>query len=169
MAFEHADSYNNPHYVPAHISIAAAAERKSPTVLEIYPLESLAQTLWNKGGAAFCRRRHGGLVKTKSWTKSVSWYLCHLTLFFFSPPSPAMPRVCNQKINERRFCEKWLLSDGDSPRPASEREADSVSPARPPGPPHWEFRETLLFVHFFLQHKQFITQWTFIVSLDDSH
>lgn len=41
VAFEHADGFNIPHYVPAHISIEAAAERKSPAVLEIYPLESL--------------------------------------------------------------------------------------------------------------------------------
>lgn len=33
--------YNIPHYVPARISMEAAAERKSPAVLEIYPLESL--------------------------------------------------------------------------------------------------------------------------------
>lgn len=59
-----------------------------------------------------------------------------------------MPHVCNQKINERRFCEKWALSDSDVPRPTSEREADSVSPARPLGPPRREFRETLLFVRF---------------------
>lgn len=42
VAFEPADSYNIPHYVPARISIDAAAERKNPSVLEIYPLESLA-------------------------------------------------------------------------------------------------------------------------------
>lgn len=59
-----------------------------------------------------------------------------------------MPRVCNQKINERRFCGKWALSDSDFPRPASESEADSVSLASPPRPPRREFRETLLFVRF---------------------
>lgn len=42
LAFEPKDGYIIPHYVPARISIEAAAERKSPTVLEIYPLESLA-------------------------------------------------------------------------------------------------------------------------------
>lgn len=42
VSFELVDGYNIPHYIPAHISIEAAAERKSPTVLEIYPLESLA-------------------------------------------------------------------------------------------------------------------------------
>lgn len=42
VSFEPADGYNIPHYVPARISMEAAAERKSPTVLEIYPLESLA-------------------------------------------------------------------------------------------------------------------------------
>lgn len=41
-AFELANGYNILHYVSAHISIEAAAERKSSTVLEIYPLESLA-------------------------------------------------------------------------------------------------------------------------------
>lgn len=30
------------HYTAAHISMEAAAERKSPTVLEIYPLEEAA-------------------------------------------------------------------------------------------------------------------------------
>lgn len=60
-----------------------------------------------------------------------------------------MPRVCNQKINERRFCGKWALSDSDFPRPASESEADSVSLASPPRPPRREFRETLFFVPFF--------------------
>lgn len=39
VAFELADGYNIPHYTLAHISMEAAAERKSPTVLEIYPLE----------------------------------------------------------------------------------------------------------------------------------
>lgn len=42
VVFELADGYNIPHYVLARISIEAAAERKSPTVLEIYPLEILA-------------------------------------------------------------------------------------------------------------------------------
>lgn len=42
VAFEPADGFNIPHYVGACISIDSGAERKSPTVLEIYPLESLA-------------------------------------------------------------------------------------------------------------------------------
>lgn len=41
LMFEPADDSNIPHYVAARISIEAAAERKSPAVLEIYPLESL--------------------------------------------------------------------------------------------------------------------------------
>lgn len=41
-AFELVDGSNILHYAAVPISMEAAAERKSPAVLEIYPLESLA-------------------------------------------------------------------------------------------------------------------------------
>lgn len=69
--------------------------------------------------------------------------------FFFLNSHHLLPRVCNQKINERRLCGKWALSDPDSARTTSESEADStLSPLRAPPGHLAEFRETLSFVHF---------------------
>lgn len=74
--------------------------------------------------------------------------------FFFSCHHllPALLTVCNQKkkkINEQRFCGKWVLSDSDFPRPTLESEADStLSPLRAPPGHLTEFKETLAFVHF---------------------
>lgn len=69
---------------------------------------------------------------------------------FFSLPSPRHARVCNQKINERRFCGKvgpyQILTF-----PPARRQSTSLTlspPVSPPRPPRKELRETLLFVHF---------------------
>lgn len=119
--------------------------------------------LWNKGGEAFCQRRHGGLAKTKTRTKSVSLYSCYLTLFFsahhhhrhFRHLLHLLPRVCNQKINERRLCGKWPLSDRDVARITSVW-LHSVSPVSTPGPPH-RVEGKLFLCSTLRQHKQFIT------------
>ena len=59
VAFEHGDGYNIPHYVPSQISVEAAAERKSPTVLEIYPSESPRLNA--------VKRRWRGILSEETW------------------------------------------------------------------------------------------------------
>lgn len=117
--------------------------------------------LWNKGGEAFCQRRHGGLAKTKTRTKSVSSYSCYLTLFFSPRPTTAAtlatfsPVFVIKKLMSGAFVGSGLYQMATLPAPHQSDSTPSTLWA-PPG--HLtEFRGNSLLCSSHRQHKQFIT------------